>query len=42
MFYHGDIIFIVYVDDGISLGKSDTQLQAMIAELQGLNLNIKD
>ena len=42
VFYRGDIIFIVYVDDGIFLGKSDSQLQAAIAKLQGLDLNIED
>ncbi len=33
---------MVYVDDGISLGNNDTQLQDAIKEHQGLGHNIKD
>jgi hypothetical protein len=42
VFYHGDIIFMVYVDDGIFIGSYDTQLQDVIKELQDLNLKIED
>ena len=36
VFYHGDTIFIVYVDDGIFIGDTDDQILAIIAQLQGL------
>jgi hypothetical protein len=42
VFYCGDIIFMVYVDDGIFIGSNDTQLQDVIKELQDLNLKIED
>jgi hypothetical protein len=42
VFYRDDVIFMVYVDDGIFLGNNDTQLQNAIKELQGLGLNIED
>ena len=42
VFFRGDIIFMVYVDDGIFLGNNDTQLQQAIKEIQGLGLNIED
>ncbi len=42
VFYRDDVIFMVYVEDGIFLGNNDTQLQDAIRELQGLGLNIKD
>jgi hypothetical protein len=42
VFFCGDIIFMVYVDDGIFLGNDDTQLLQLIKEIQGLGLNIKD
>ena len=38
----GDIIFMVYVDDGIFLGKDDEQLKADICEIQESGLNIED
>jgi hypothetical protein len=41
-FFHGDIIFMVYVDDGIFLGNDDAQLLQAIKEIQGLGLNIED
>jgi hypothetical protein len=41
VFFHGDIIFMVYVDNSI-LGNDDTQLQQAIKEIQDLGLNIKD
>jgi hypothetical protein len=42
VFFRGDIIFIVYVDDGIFLGHDDVQLLQAIKEIQGLGLNIED
>ena len=42
VFFRGDIIFMVYVDDGIFLGNNDAQLQQAIGEIQGLGLNIED
>jgi hypothetical protein len=41
-FLLGDIIFMVYVDDGIFLGSDDSQLQEVIKEIQNLGLNIED
>jgi hypothetical protein len=40
--FHNDIIFMVYVDDGIFLGSDDLQLQEVIKEIQDLGLNIED
>jgi hypothetical protein len=37
-----DIIFMVYVDDGIFLGNKDAQLQQAIKKIQDLGLNIED
>jgi hypothetical protein len=42
VFFRGDIVFMVYVDDGIFLGNNDAQLQQAIKEMQGLGLNIED
>jgi hypothetical protein len=42
VFFCGDIICMVYVDDGIFLGNDDAQLLQAIKEIQGLGLNIKD
>jgi hypothetical protein len=42
VFYCGDIIFMVYVDDGIFLGKDDDQLKLAIHEIQDSGLNIED
>ncbi len=42
VFFCGDIIFMVYVDDGIFLGSDDSQLQEVIKEIQNLGLNIED
>jgi hypothetical protein len=38
----GDIIFMVYVDDGIFIGSDDSQLKGVIKELLDLNLKIED
>ncbi len=42
MFFREDIIFIVYVDNGIFLGPDDVKLQAAICEIQEAGLNIED
>jgi hypothetical protein len=42
IFYRDDIIFIVYVDNGIFLGSSDQQLRDIINELCNLKLPIED
>jgi hypothetical protein len=42
VFFRSDIIFMVYVDDGIFLGNDDAQLLQAIKEIQGLGLNIED
>jgi hypothetical protein len=42
VFFCGDIIFVVFVDDGIFLGSNDSQLQEVIKEIQNLGLNIDD
>ena len=42
MFFRDDIIFMVYVDDGIFIGNDDAQLQAIIKEIQNLGLNVED
>jgi hypothetical protein len=42
VFFCGNIIFMVYVDDGIFLGSDDLQLQEVIKEIQNLGLNIED
>jgi hypothetical protein len=42
VFFRGDIIFMVYVDDGIFLGNNDAELHQAIKEIQALGLNIED
>ncbi|KAL7479730.1 hypothetical protein ACHAW6_008691 [Cyclotella cf. meneghiniana] len=42
VFYRDDIIFIVYVDDGIFLGTSDDQLSHVIKELTDIGLQVED
>jgi hypothetical protein len=42
VYFCNDIIFMVYVDDGIFLGSNDLQLQDVIKEIQDLGLNIED
>jgi hypothetical protein len=42
VFFRGDIIFMVYVDDGNFLGNDNLQLQEVIREIQNLGLNIED
>jgi hypothetical protein len=41
-FYWDNIIFIVYIDDGIFLGPSNQQLHDIINELPNLKLSIED
>jgi hypothetical protein len=41
VFYRGDVVFIVYVDDGIFLGSSDEQLMNIITKLQNLVSTLK-
>ncbi len=41
-FYWDDVIFIVYVDNGIFLGPLDQQLHGVINELCNLKLSIED
>jgi hypothetical protein len=41
-FFCGDVIFMVYVDNGIFLGSDNLQLQEVIKEIQNLGLNIED
>ena len=42
VFYRDDVIFIVYVDDGIFLGKSDSQLANIVTELRNIGLDVED
>jgi hypothetical protein len=42
VFLRGDIIFMVYMDDGIFLGNDVAQLLQAIKEIQGLGLSIED
>jgi hypothetical protein len=42
VFYRDDIIFIVYVDDGIFVGNDEMQLSNVITELRNIGLNIED
>jgi hypothetical protein len=41
VFFCNDIIFMVYMDDGIFLGSGASQLQDVIKEIQNLGLNIE-
>ncbi len=42
VFFRDDIIFMVYVDDGIFLGNDDSKLQEAIKDIQDLGLYIED
>ncbi|KAL7477192.1 LOW QUALITY PROTEIN: hypothetical protein ACHAW6_003006 [Cyclotella cf. meneghiniana] len=42
VFYRDEIIFIIYLDDGIFLGTSDDQLSYIIKEFTDIGLQIKD
>ncbi len=42
MFYRDDVIFMVYMDDGIFLGDDDSKLQQAIKDIQDIGLNVED
>jgi hypothetical protein len=42
VFYRNNVIFIVYINDGIFLGPSDQQLRDIINELRNLKLSIEN
>jgi hypothetical protein len=42
IFFRNDVIFMVYVDDGIFIGHNDEHLKSIIKEMQDLGLNIED
>jgi hypothetical protein len=42
VFFCNDIIFMVFMNNGIFLGSNDLQLQEVIKEIQNLGLNIED
>ena len=42
VFFRDDVIFMVYVDDGIFIGNDDEKLKEAIREMQALGLNIED
>jgi hypothetical protein len=42
VFYRDDVIFMVYVDDGIFLGDDDSKRQQAIKDIQDIGLNIED
>ena len=42
VFYKDDVIFIVYVDDGIFIGKDDNKITQIIQQLRDAQLDIED
>ena len=42
VFYRDNVIFIVYVDDGIFVGSSEVQLAKIVTELRNIGLDIED
>ena len=42
MFFRDDVIFMVYVDDGIFLGNDDSRISDAIRDIQNAGLNIED
>jgi hypothetical protein len=42
VFYHDEVIFVVYVDDGIFLGIDDCNLTNVIKEIKETGLDIED
>jgi hypothetical protein len=42
VFYRDDVIFIVYVDDGLFFGSDDDTLSLIIKKLRDSGLNIED
>ena len=42
VFYRNDVIFSVYVDDGIFVGKTESQLANIVTELRNIGLDVED
>jgi hypothetical protein len=42
VFYRGNIIFVVYLDDGIFFGSDDDTITQIITQMQNLGMNIED
>ena len=42
LFYCGEVIFIVYIDDGMFIGNSDDMLTQIIQQMKEKGLNIED
>ena len=42
VFYKDDVIFIVYVDDGIFIGKDDNKISQILRQMQNSGLEIED
>ena len=42
VFYRGSVIFMVYVDDGLLLGQTEDQLDALVKDLRAMGLDIED
>ncbi|KAL7474470.1 hypothetical protein ACHAW6_000445 [Cyclotella cf. meneghiniana] len=42
IFYHGDVIFIVYVDAGLFFGSHDNTLTLIIKQLKDVGLHVED
>jgi hypothetical protein len=42
IFYKDDVIFIVYVDDGIFIGKDNSKISHIIQQLRNAHLDIED
>jgi hypothetical protein len=42
VFFHADIIFMVYVDNDIFLGNDNAQIQQAINKIQDMGLKIED
>jgi hypothetical protein len=42
VFYHDDVIYIVYIDDGVIFGTDDDTLTLIIRQLKNTGINIED
>ncbi|KAL7478579.1 hypothetical protein ACHAW6_004335 [Cyclotella cf. meneghiniana] len=42
VFYKDDVIFIVYVDDGIFIGQDNSKITRLIQQMQNAHLDIED
>ena len=42
VFYHDDVIFIIYIDVGVFFGSHDNTLTQIIKQLKDAGLNIED